>query len=262
MGIEAITELIDALRGENGCPWDRKQTPQTISVYLVEEIYELIDAIDSGEHDSVCEELGDVLFQILFLISLFRDMGHFDFKNVVDLIVEKMKRRHPHVYGKDKVDSAEAVQERWHKIKIKEKQHIPTDSVLESVPSNLPALMRAYRISERAAKTGFDWHDIFGVLEKVEEELNELKTVLKAQDPTSKDKELLALEFGDILFSLVNVARFANIHPETALRGSTVKFEKRFKYMEKLVSNNGKDMESIPQHKLDDLWEEAKEKVG
>ncbi|UCD90062.1 MAG: nucleoside triphosphate pyrophosphohydrolase [Desulfobacterales bacterium] len=262
MGIEAITELIDALRGKNGCPWDRKQTPQTISVYLVEEIYELIDAIESEEHERVCEELGDVLFQLLFLINLFRDMGHFGLERVIDLIVEKMKRRHPHVFGKDEVNSAEIVQQQWHKIKIKEKQHLPVESVLESVPSNLPALMRAYRVSERAAKTGFDWNDVSGVLEKVEEELNELKAALNAHDPTPNDKALLALEFGDILFSLVNVARFVNIHPETALRGSTVKFEKRFKYLEKLVSNSGKDIESIPQHKLDDLWEEAKEKIG
>ncbi|UCD33492.1 MAG: nucleoside triphosphate pyrophosphohydrolase, partial [Desulfobacterales bacterium] len=180
MGIEAITELIDALRGKNGCPWDRKQTPQTISVYLVEEIYELIDAIESEEHERVCEELGDVLFQLLFLINLFRDMGHFGLERVIDLIVEKMKRRHPHVFGKDEVNSAEIVQQQWHKIKIKEKQHLPVESVLESVPSNLPALMRAYRVSERAAKTGFDWNDVSGVLEKVEEELNELKAALNA----------------------------------------------------------------------------------
>lgn len=262
MGIEAIIELIEALRGENGCPWDRKQTPRTLSIYLVEEIYELIDAIDSEDHDSVCEELGDVLFQLLFIINLFQDMGHFDLESVVDLIVKKMKHRHPHVFGKDRVNSADVVRKRWHKIKLEEKRHTAVDSALESVPSKLPALMRAYRISERAAKTGFDWHDIFGVLEKVEEELIELKMLLKKPDSTSKDKDLLASEIGDVLFTLVNVARFANIHPETALRDSTNKFEKRFKYMEKLVSNSRKDMESMAQGQLDDLWEEAKKKVG
>ena len=262
MGIEAIIELIEALRGENGCPWDRKQTPQTISVYLVEEVYELLEAIESGDHDSICEELGDVLFHIIFLISLFRDTGRFDFESVVDLNVEKMTRRHPHVFGNDRVGSADEVRERWHRIKMKEKNHMATDSVLESVPSKLPALMRAYRISERAAKTGFDWQDIFGVLKKVEEELTELKTALKTKDQTSNDTDILALEFGDILFTLVNVARFANIHPETALKRSIDKFEKRFKYMEKLISNNRKNIESTSQEKLDVLWEETKKKIG
>ena len=262
MGIESIIELIDALRGKDGCPWDKKQTPQTISVYLVEEVYELVDAIESGDHNSVCEELGDVLFHILFLVSLFRDMKRFDFESVVDLNVKKMTRRHPHVFGKDRVGSADEVRERWHKIKMKEKNNMTIDSVLESVPSKLPALMRAYRISERAAKTGFDWNDIFGVLKKVEEELTELKTVLKKEDRTSNDADILALEFGDILFTLVNVARFANIHPEIALKRSINKFEKRFKYMENRISNNGKNIESTSQEEMDVLWEEAKNKIG
>lgn len=263
MAVGSIIRLIETLRGKNGCPWDRKQTPKSLYIYLVEEIYELIEAIDSNNQESVCEELGDVLFQILFLISIYQDMGHFDFDSVVDLIVKKMKNRHPHVFGEEQINSAEAVREQWHKIKMKEKRRPSNaDSVLESVPFKLPALMRAYRISERAAKTGFDWHDIFGVLEKVEEELAELKAVLKAQAPMSKNKDLLASELGDVLFSLVNVARFANVHPETALRDSTIKFEKRFKYMEKLLTNNRKDMKSMTQGQLDELWEEAKERVG
>lgn len=263
MGVGAIIQLIETLRGENGCPWDRKQTPKTIYVYLVEEIYELIEAIDSKDRDSICEELGDVLFQVLFLISLYQDMGCFDFDNVVDLIVNKMKHRHPHVFGEDQVSSAEEVRERWHQIKMKEKRrHAPIDSILASVPTKLPALMRAYRISERAAKVGFDWHDIFGVLEKVEEELAELKALLQVRGPAANDNELLASELGDVMFTLVNVARFANVHPETALREATGKFEKRFKYMEKLLSTSGKDMESMTQGELDELWEEAKGRVG
>lgn len=262
MGVGAIIQLIETLRGENGCPWDRKQTPQTLYIYLVEEIYELIEAIDSGDRATICEELGDVLFQILFLISLYQDTGQFDFDTVVDLIVKKMRRRHPHVFGEDQVGSAEAVRERWHKIKMKEKRYLANaHSVLESVPIKLPALMRAYRISERAAKTGFDWHDIFGVVQKVEEELAELKVSLRVQDPTPKDNEQLASELGDVMFTLVNVARFANIHPETALRDATLKFEKRFKYMEKMLATSRKDMESMTQRQLDELWEEAKKKT-
>jgi MazG family protein len=145
---------------------------------------------------------------------------------------------------------------------MKEKNRTFKTSLLESVPSKLPALMRAYRISERAAKIGFDWQDIFGVLKKVEEEWIELKTVLKRQNRTSKEKDLLALEFGDVLFTLVNVARFAQIHPETALRRSTNKFEKRFRYMEKCILNNRRNIESFSLEEMDALWEEAKEKIG
>lgn len=261
MEIDAIIELIETLRGENGCPWDKKQTPRTIAVYLVEEIYELVDAIESGNHDNVCEELGDVMFHILFLTVLFREMGHFDIKDVVDVNTEKMTRRHPHVFGKDRVGSAEEVRVRWHKIKMKEKQHVPDSSILDSVPASLPALMRAHRISERAAKTGFDWSDISGVMKKVEEEWTELKTELKGLNKSPKDQDILALEFGDVLFTLVNLARFANIHPEIALKDSTKKFEKRFKHMEKQISKSQREMESFSQDELNGLWEEAKSKI-
>lgn len=261
MEIDALIELIETLRGDNGCPWDKKQTPQTIAVYLIEEVYELIDAIESGNPENVCEELGDVLFHILFLVSLFREMGHFDIKDVVNVNTEKMTRRHPHVFGKDRVGSAEEVRSRWHKIKMKEKQRAPEASILDSVPASLPALMRAYRISERAAKTGFDWGDISGVMKKVEEEWNELKTALKGLNKSIKDQDILALEFGDVLFTLVNVARFANIHPEIALQGSTKKFEKRFKHMEKQISKSQREMESFSQDELNGLWEEAKSKT-
>ncbi len=262
MGLNSIIDLIETLRGESGCPWDRKQTPRTIAVYLVEEVYELVDAIESGDHDGVCEELGDVLFHILFLAGLFREMGHFDIKDVVNLIVEKMTRRHPHVFGNDRVDGAEEVRARWHKIKMNEKNFAKKASILDSVPVGLPALMRAYRVSERAAKTGFDWSDISGVMQKVEEEWSELKTVLKEQNRVPKDQDLLDLEFGDVLFTLVNVARFTHIHPETALRDSTKKFEKRFKYMEKRIKESRREIESVPQEEMDELWEEAKGKFG
>lgn len=263
MGVTAIIELIETLRGENGCPWDRKQTPESLYIYLVEEIYELIAAIDSKDPGSICEELGDVLFQVLFLASLYQDMGYFDLDRVVDLIVRKMRHRHPHVFGDSQVNDAEAVRDQWHKIKMKEKRrHAAADSVLESIPEKLPALMRAYRISERAAKMGFDWSDIFGVLEKVEEELAELKALLNKKDSKVQAQDLLTAELGDVLFALVNVARFAHVHPETALRDAAGKFEKRFKYMEKVLSDSRSDMASMTQDQLDDLWEQAKDKVG
>jgi tetrapyrrole methylase family protein/MazG family protein len=259
MEIKAIIDLIETLKGENGCPWDKKQTPQTILAYLLEETYELMDAVESGDPVEVCGELGDVLFHIFFLVSLFREMGHFDIKDVVNLNVKKMIHRHPHVFGNDTVDSADEVRRRWYKIKMEEKDLSSETSILDSIPSNLPALMRAYRISERAARTGFDWEGMSGVMEKVEEEWSEFKAVLKKQKQSQEDYTRVMLEFGDILFTLVNVARFANIHPETALRDSTKKFERRFRYMEKRISKGQKDIRSISQKEKDVLWEQAKE---
>jgi len=258
MEINSIIDLIEILRGENGCPWDRKQTPKTIAVYRLEEVYELVDAIESKDPDGVCEELGDVLFHILFLSILFREMGHFDIKDAIDFNVEKMTRRHPHVFGNESVDTVEDVRALWHQIKKEEKSLAKEASILDSVPAGFPALMRAYRVSERAAKTGFDWNDISGVMQKVEEEWSELKNVLKRENQSQKDQDLLALEFGDVLFTLVNVARFARIHPETALRNSTKKFITRFKYMEKLITESRRNIESVSQEEKDELWEEAK----
>jgi len=261
MKIDAIIELIETLRGEKGCPWDKIQTPQTILAYLLEETYELMDAVESADPAEICGELGDVLFHILFLVSLFREMGYFNIKDVVDLNVKKMIRRHPHVFGDDTIDSADEVKKRWYKIKMEEKNAASGDSILDSIPASLPALMRAYRISERAGRTGFDWEEISGVMEKVEEEWSELKTVLKKQKQSSIDQSQLALEFGDVLFTLVNVARFANIHPETALRDATNKFERRFRYMEKCIANGQRDIRWVSQKEKDALWEQAKNTI-
>ena len=261
MEIDAIIDLIETLRGEKGCPWDKKQTPQTILAYLLEETYELMDAVESGNPAEVCGELGDVLFHIFFLVSLFREMGHFDIKDVVNSNVKKMIHRHPHVFGDGDIDNADEVRKQWYKIKMEEKNASPEGSILDSIPSSLPALMRAYRISERAARTGFDWEDISGVMKKVEEEWSELKGVLKKQKKTPEDHTRLALELGDVLFTLVNVARFTNIHPETALRESTNKFERRFRYMEQRISNGQKDIRSVSQVEKDVLWEQAKDRI-
>jgi MazG family protein len=262
MGIESVIDLIETLRGKNGCPWDRKQTPQTILAYLLEETYELMDAVESDEPEEICGELGDVLFHIFFLISLFTEKGYFGTKDVIDQNVEKMIRRHPHVFGTDSVDSADDVRKKWYKIKMEEKNASSAVSILDSIPASLPALMRAYRISERAARTGFDWEDLSGVMEKVEEEWSELKTELQRQKESGENQHHLALEFGDILFTLVNVARFADLHPETALRDATNKFEKRFRRMEKRISDSQRDIRSVSQQEKDALWEEAKDSIG
>ncbi len=250
--LEDLIRLIENLRGENGCPWDKEQTPETLVVYLVEEVYELLDAIESGSPQDVCEELGDVLFQIFFMAGLYRDMKHFDIYDAARVNSEKMIRRHPHVFGNIETLNTDEIRERWHKIKMREKNKSAAASVLDSVPTKLPALMRAYRISERAAATGFDWDNISSVMEKVEEELSEFKSAL----PLKNDE--VAMEFGDILFTLVNVARFARIHPETSLTGAIKKFEKRFRYMEKALSEKGKKIENLTRDEMKLLWEEAK----
>lgn len=258
---KGLIRLIERLRGENGCPWDRKQTPQTMSVYLVEEVYELVEAIQNNSTADVCEELGDVLFLLFFLAAIYREQGRFDILEAVEANIRKMRNRHPHVFGDTTADSAEDVRKKWHQIKAAEKDSRKDASALDSVPHKLPALMRAYRISERAARTGFDWDDMGGVLDKAEEEWQELKTEL-ARDASAFNRADAALEFGDVLFTLTNVARFADIHPETALSAATRKFEKRFAYMERLSKDKGKTFEELTFDDMQALWLQAKEMKG
>lgn len=250
--LEDLIQLIETLRGKNGCPWDKEQTPETLVVYLVEEVYELLDAIESGTPQEVCEELGDVLFQIFFMAELYHAMKHFDIYDVARANTQKMIRRHPHVFGSVETGNTDEIRQRWHKIKMQEKNNSGAASVLDSVPVKLPALMRAYRISERAAATGFDWDTISSVMEKVKEELLEFKSAL------SLKKDEASMEFGDILFTLVNVARFAGIHPETSLSAAIKKFEKRFRYMEETLFKKGKKLEDLTRNEIELMWEEAK----
>jgi len=215
VSIDRLTTLIQTLRDENGCPWDRKQTPDTMTRYLIEEVYELADAIASKNANAVCEEAGDVLFQLLFVINLFRESGHFCLQDVVETNVEKMVRRHPHVFGDVSATTPETVSQNWDKIKRQEKGPAGHGSVLNSIPSSMPALLRASMVSERAAKTGFDWDDIDAVMAKTMEEWEEFARELDAPEGRAGNDKA-AMEFGDVLFTMVNVARFARIHPETA----------------------------------------------
>lgn len=258
--VERIEALIETLRGENGCPWDRKQTPDTMARYLIEEVHELADAIVSKDADAVCEEAGDVLFQLFFVIHLFRDAGHFCLQDVVEKNVQKMVRRHPHVFGDVAAKTPEKVSENWEKIKREEKG-CGSRSVIGSVPRNLPALLRASMVSERAARTGFDWDDISGVMAKTMEEWMEFSTeVNKPEGASGSDK--VSMEFGDVLFTMVNVARFARIHPETALIQSIQKFEKRFNYMEEKANEAGREIQSLTFQEMHDFWDEAKGGIG
>ncbi len=256
--LNRLIKLIDTLRSEEGCPWDKAQTPRSMVNYLVEEVYELVAAIESKDSSAVREELGDVLFQVFFVAGLYAEEGDFDIHEVARRGVEKMTRRHPHVFGETSVDTPEEVTKRWHEIKREEGATDEKASIIDSVPRNLPALMRAYRISDRAAREGFDWPDIAGVMGKVEEEWDEFRSEIAAADPSGENKDRAAMEFGDILFSLVNVARFAKFHPETALSASIRKFEKRFRHMETILAEAGEAMGTASFERLNHLWETAK----
>lgn len=253
---DALLRLIATLRGENGCPWDRKQTPVTLSIYLIEEMYELVEAINAEDAEAVMEELGDVLFQVLFLAFLYEQSNRFSLQQVLEKIIGKMVHRHPHVFGSDMVETAGEVKERWRKIKQQEKGG--GHSLLDSVPAGMPALMRAYRISERAAGTGFDWDDLPGVMDQAEKEWAEFKAEVGHSATFKASRKKALMELGDVLFTLINVARLAGLHPETALSQSTQKFIRRFKWMEAMAAEGNNPLESLSRDEMERLWEAAK----
>ncbi len=222
-GFDGLIALVEILRGDHGCPWDREQTPEQIKTYLLEEAYEVLDALESGNSEDLCAELGDLLFHIVFLARIFEEAEEFNIRDVVQKISEKMIRRHPHVFGQAQVSGSDEVRQRWHEIKIAEAKDKNADpnSFFDSVPQQLPALMRAYRISERAAKLGFDRQDVDSIFENLDEELAELKIALKMAN-----SEKLAEQLGDFLFTIVNLSRFMRVHPEAALTRTISKFIK------------------------------------
>ncbi len=253
---KTLLDLIAALRGENGCPWDRKQTPSTLTVYLIEEMYELVEAIEKEDGEGVLEELGDVLFQVLFVLYMFQQQGRFSLEQVLERIIEKMIRRHPHVFDTQKVENTGEVRQQWRRIKQAEKG--TQSSLLDSVPKGMPALMRAYRISERAAGTGFDWDNLKDVMAQAEEEWFEFKDEIDKPNALKTNPAKATMEFGDVLFSLVNVARLAGIHPETALSRSTGKFIRRFNHMETAAAGKTRSLDSHSKDELSHLWKAAK----
>jgi tetrapyrrole methylase family protein / MazG family protein len=254
--VEALRRLIATLRGEGGCPWDRKQTPATLSIYLIEEMYELVDAIAAGDTAAILEELGDVLFQVLFVTYLYEQDHQFTLQEVLERIIAKMIHRHPHVFGSEKIDSAGEVKQQWRR--IKQQENGGQRSLLESVPAGMPALMRSYRVSERAAGTGFDWDGLTEVMDQAEREWAEFKAEIGDGTVAQMDRSKATMELGDVLFTLVNVARLAGIHPETALSRSTRKFIRRFKWMEAEASAKDSPLESLSREAMDRLWDSAK----
>ena len=251
-------EIIKTLRNpDGGCPWDRQQTPLSMWKCLVEEIYELRDAILDDISDDISEEIGDVLFQLLFISEIYGERKEFDIFDSIEKVSKKMIRRHPHVYGQEKFSTKKELIETWEAIKKEEKKESgkPVDkSALDSVPSGMPSLMRCHKVSSCAVKKGFDWDNIDEVLEKVKEEFIELEQAIH-----TKDKTAMADELGDVLFTLVNVARFVGIHSETALAGSIDKFERRYRYMEKLLNNQNAELKDLSKKDKEELWGKAKD---
>ncbi len=260
--LRKITDLIERLTGPDGCPWDRKQTPQTLTVYLIEEMYELVDAVHRDDAADIEEEMGDVLFQLLFLLHFYRNRHGMTIDGIVRRNVDKMIRRHPHVFGEETIETSEGVRKRWHEIKQGEKAGKGPCGLFDSIPKGVPALVRAYRVSDRAAKVGFDWETLPDVMKKVEEEWREFLAEVRStgdRDATEEERKRLSMEFGDILFTLVNVARFAGIHPETALAESTRKFEERFRRMEAEVRRTNGDLNTLTLDEWQGLWSRAKQ---
>ncbi len=250
-----LVELMARLRGPDGCPWDRKQTTESLKPFLIEECYEVIDALDEGDPKKVREELGDLLFQIIFHARIAEESGQFTIRDVIDANLEKMIRRHPHVFGEEKITTDREVLASWEEIKKKEKGSEQRRSVLEGVPRSMPSLIRAHRLQERAARVGFDWSKIDEALPKLDEEIAEFKESLKKEEATGIEEEL-----GDIFFMLVNVSRFLGINPEDALRKTISKFIRRFRYIEESAADAGKTLSDMTLDEMEKLWQEAKAK--
>jgi tetrapyrrole methylase family protein/MazG family protein len=249
--LDDLQTLVARLRGEQGCPWDRKQTLDSLKIYLLEEAYELAEALDRKAPGEVKEELGDLFFQVVFLSRLYEEQGVFDLYQVMDTIYRKMIRRHPHVFGNKKWEKTEEVIQGWQDIKAEEKKG---QDPFESIPENLPALLKAHRISQRASNLGFDWPDLKGVLEKVREELNELEEAVKKDNLPSAREEL-----GDLLFALVNLGRFLEIPAENALRQTIQKFLKRFRLMTDDPRFKDQGVPVLPIEEWEKLWTRSKE---
>ncbi|AKS37060.1 hypothetical protein NP92_14165 [Anoxybacillus gonensis] len=247
-----LRRVIATLRGPNGCPWDRKQTHESLKKYLLEEAYELLDAIDQQDDENMIEELGDVLLQVMLHAQIGEDEGMFSIDDVIRVITEKMIRRHPHVFGDAHIEHAEEVVRNWQAIKQAEKQSAP-HSLLDDVAKALPGTLRAYEYQKKAAEVGFDWSEVESMWRKVEEEMNEVK-----QEANRMDEQKLKMEFGDLLFALINVCRYYKVNPEEALAMANEKFHRRFQYIEQKVKQSGKDWRSYSLDQLDEIWEEAK----
>lgn len=269
---EDLVALQERLLGPNGCPWDREQTHESLRTYLIEEAYEVLDALDSGDAEKFAEELGDLLLQIVFHSALAQQAQRFDVRDVIERVHTKMVRRHPHVFGAEKADSSAQVLKNWEHLKAEERRLAKAErgesassggdasedrgqpaSLLDGVPRTLPAILEAYQLTRRAARVGFDWPSIAGVLEKMREETAELESEIGREDSAALESEV-----GDLLFSAVNVARFLKLDPEIALKKTNRKFIERFRHMESQAAAEGRKLADMNAAELDALWNRAK----
>lgn len=254
--IERLLAIMARLRDrERGCPWDVQQTFATIAPYTIEEAYEVADAIARNDRGDLRDELGDLLFQVVFHSQMASEEGAFDFDDVANAIADKMERRHPHVFGSATIEDAAAQTIAWEDLKRRERTQRGS-GVLDEVPIGLPALTRANKLGKRAAQVGFEWPDVAGALDKVEEELTELRAELRE----GATRDAIAGEIGDLLFSLVNICRYLQIDPESSLRRTNGKFEKRFRYIEERLRERGRSPTQSTLEEMDALWNEAKQR--
>jgi len=254
-----LVEIMAKLRAPDGCPWDRKQTLESLKEYVLEEAYELIDAIDSKDTRNICEECGDLLLQVVFVAQIASENRWFDITDVIDVLCDKLRRRHPHVFGNLSVRDSEEVRRNWDMIKLQERDSKNEErSRLAGVPRSMPALLKAFSIQERAAKAGFDWQagDLGPLWDKIDEEICELRRALEAEAA-----EDIKEEVGDLLFAVVNLSRHIGVNPEEALNRANEKFSKRFRIIEERVEKSGREWSEYTLDELEELWHEAKERL-
>jgi MazG family protein len=264
---EKLVGVMSRLRAPGGCPWDREQTHATLRTYLIEEAYEVLDALDSTDDAKFAEELGDLLLQVLFHAQIAHEEHRFDITDVIRAIHDKMVRRHPHVFGDTTAKTAADVLRNWEIIKKEERaksgapaKQKEADSILDGVPQNIPALLEANQLTRKAARIGFDWHNLDGIFAKLTEETQELQAVLNHPSASTPPPPSSTIEgeVGDILFVAVNLARFLNIDPEIALKKTSAKFSRRFRTMERLAREQGTILAKIPRLQMESLWDQSK----
>lgn len=251
--LQPLLQIMRRLRGENGCPWDKEQTHDTLRPYAIEEAYEVAEAVQNRNIPALVDELGDLLLQVVFHATIAEEAGTFNMNDVIQAICSKMERRHPHVFGDQRVENSAEVLLNWETIKKWEQKNQPRMSALDGVPKALPALMATGKLQSKAAKAGFDWSDIRDVWDKITEETNEVK-----QAAAMNDKAALTEEVGDFLFAAVKMARFMDVEPETALLQANLKFSRRFQQMEQLAQTQGKAFASLSLAEQENLWQQVK----
>lgn len=251
--IKDLFDIMSTLRSPEGCPWDREQNHESLKRYLIEEAYEVLDAIDAQSPEKLCDELGDLLLQVVFHAQIAKENKQFDLNDVVHCVSAKMVNRHRHVFGEEEAETSDDVMSIWEKVKKEEKGLKTQTQVLKEIPGNMPALMRSFKVQQKAAQVGFDWDSITGAMDKVKEETGELERAYQGSDIKNIEEEL-----GDLLFAVVNVSRFLKVQPELALSATINKFIRRFEYVEESATKEGKKLPDMSLEEMDAFWEDSK----